>query len=134
MEIGSYNENKSEKREKQKVCLFIDDGKLFLDSLERFFSDKKNVFFAECHSKEEALAAILKHRPNIVFIDNDLSGKNQNDGIEVIDSLRGKDIRFYSITSSNEREILNEYAKRGVEVLGKSNIVRLIEIIESKDE
>jgi len=129
MKFSNFKENKREKQEKEKVYLFIDDNANFLNSLSLIFN-KKNIFFEECHSKEEALNAIYKINPDVVFLDNNLSREDTNDGLAVVDSLKGSKIKFYSITFSTDEYLLNEYRKRGVEILGKLNLEKIKKVIE----
>jgi two-component SAPR family response regulator len=129
MKFSNFKENKREKQEKEKVYLFIDDNANFLNSLSLIFN-KKNIFFEECHSKEEALNAIYKINPDVVFLDNNLSREDTNDGLAVVDSLKGSKIKFYSITFSTDEYLLNEYRKRGVEILGKLNLEKIRKVIE----
>ena len=125
----SKKDNKVEKREQQKIYLFIDDNANILNSLKLFF-EKENVFFTECHSAQEALAAISRYQPDVVLIDNSFSEENKNDGLEVIDALKDSNIKFYSITATSNKEVLGEYQKRGIRVLGKSNINEIKKILE----
>lgn len=125
---------KIEQEEKIKKFLFIDDNQLFLESIKRFFGEIKNVelIFSECHSKEDALQAIKKVLPDVIFLDNDLQGKGNNDGIEVIDALKKENIttKIYSITSSQDPSVIEEYKKRNIEIVGKSKILNIFTKIE----
>jgi CheY-like chemotaxis protein len=124
-----------EQEEKEKKFLFIDDNKAFLESLQRFFSSGENQFpfllFEECHSVKEAINAVFKHHPDVLFIDNDLEGMGNNDGIEVIDEIKNKglNIKVYSITGSTDKNILSEYEKRNIEIASKFKIFDILNAI-----
>lgn len=106
--------------------LFIDDNKEWLEYLQillEMLFQNQNFVFAECHSTEEALCAISKHHPDVIFLDHHLTTTG-NEGIEVVDQLRqeqGEKIKIYSTTS--DESIVFEYQKRGIERISKDNLV-----------
>jgi len=109
-----------------KKFLFIDDDQQWLASLRRVFRKKDNVFFAECHSVQEALEAVATHQPDILFLDHSLT-EGGDEGLDVVKELQGSGIIIYSTTAYTH--LADVYAKYGVEVVGKMNLVRIKEII-----
>lgn len=111
-----------------KKFLFIDDNAELLESLQRCFTDNPNVMFAECHSVEEALQVIRKCKPDVIFLDHELTERG-NEGLEIADSVQG--IKIYSTTARSDLE--PKYEKRGIERLGKPfDLAKLRFIIESQ--
>jgi len=118
----------TEKREtepKTKKCLFIDDNGEILASLKRRFGDKSNVFFAECHSVEEALRANEEYNPDVIFLDHQLT-EDGDEGFEIADRIKGK--KIYSTTS--DRQLADDYKDFGIEYVGKTDLAALRSIIE----
>jgi CheY-like chemotaxis protein len=118
--------------EGKKSILFIDDSPLILRTFERLFGHIENVYFAECHSADEALSEINKINPQIVFLDHSLSNSNGNEGLMIVDKISGSRT-IYSTTETTDPEILTEYEKRGIQCIGK-RIEKLKRIIESLND
>jgi CheY-like chemotaxis protein len=111
---------------KKKKYLFIDDNGAWLSSIKRALR-KENVMFEECHSVEEAIRAIEQSQPDVLFLDNSLSEEG-NEGLKIVEKLRGSGIVIYSITA--DESLREKYSKLGVEVIGKSNLGRIRELIK----
>lgn len=109
--------------------LFVDDNAEMLSSLRRAFSKNQNVAFAECHSVEDALRAIAEHLPDVIFLDHCLTDDG-NEGLEIADQVKKKNVKIFSTTRCDS--IIPEYQKRGIENVGKSNIVKLKSIITAQ--
>jgi len=105
--------------------LFIDDNKDWLSSIKRFFRGKDNVFFAECHSAQEALDAVANIQPNIIFLDHSLT-EGGNEGLEIVKALQGSGVKIYSTTAA--KELADLYAQYGIEWVGK-DIFKIRKII-----
>jgi len=103
--------------------LFIDDRGAILGSLQVAFSDQ-DVAFAECHSVEDALQAIEKYQPEVIFLDHSLT-EGGDEGLEIADQIEG--IKIYSTTTNNR--ITPEYQKRGIENVDKSDLEKFGSII-----
>ena len=108
-------------------ALLIDDSSDVIKFFKRALKGIREIVFAECHSVEEALEAIKKEDPLIIFLDNSLCGGNE--GLEIADRVSGKII--YSITGSTDEQVLNEYTRRKIEVIGKVDYERIIKILSS---
>ncbi len=100
--------------------LIIDDHDSIIRSLRRYFEGRDNVVVAECHSVEEALAAITEHNPDVIFLDHCLSG-GKGEGLEITDWIRKNrpGIKIYSTTNNDSLPLYRAYAERGIEIIGK---------------
>ncbi len=114
-----------------KTILFIDDDEAVVRSLENVYHDYKNVRVVRCLTVKEALNAILEHRPDIIFLDHEFTRRG-DEGLEVVRELRssGNPALIYSTTMTHRDEVLTEYEKLGIELVGKTNLERIREIIE----
>ena len=131
---------KNGQENKEKVAtkfLFIDDNIGLLRGLQRAFAQNPNVIFAECRSVEDAFRAIAEHQPGIVFLDHHLSDFG-DEGFEVAekinqniaDSALAKRVKIYSTTS--DTVAAQEYQKRGIENIRKSDLEKFKAIIAAK--
>ncbi|MFA6428642.1 MAG: hypothetical protein WCW02_03840 [Candidatus Buchananbacteria bacterium] len=125
-EPGTIEERTStDYRNKLSKALFIDDKGDYLASLARAFRDESGVVFAECHNVEEALAAVDKHLPKVLFLDHNLSGDSGDEGFEIAEALQGKGITIYSTSAYKQPR----YEAMGVAYLGKATLKEYREII-----
>jgi len=115
------------------VCLFIDDDLSILRSLKMWFFGKNDVFFEECHSTKEAIAAIEKIKPNVLFLDHSLTGSSGNQGFEVVKHLNNledgnilKNLRIYSITENRSEDVRKWYISNDVAMIGKLGTAPII--------
>ncbi len=106
--------------------LFINDNAGLLGSWKAFF-DNSNVAFAECHSVKDALRAIAKHKPDVIFLDNSLT-EYGDEGLEIADRVKG--VKIYSTTTNDS--IMPEYQKRGIKNVSKMDLNKLKSIITGK--
>ncbi len=106
--------------------LFIDDSREWLASMRRFFRKKDNVFFAECHSVKEALDAVEKIQPNVLFLDHSLT-EGGDEGLEIVKALQGSGVKIYSTTAA--RDLADIYAQYGIEVVGKLDLLKIKSLI-----
>ena len=67
--------------------LWINDNAQLLSSLQMAFTDFPTVEFAECHSTKDAFSALSLLRPEVVFLDHQLS-PDGNEGLEIVDRAR----------------------------------------------
>ena len=65
----------------------------------RAFAKNSNAIFAECHSVEDAIDAINTHKPDIVFLDHNLS-EYGDDGLTIVDRIACTGVQVYSITNN----------------------------------
>ncbi len=110
-------------------ALYIDDSKSLIESAGRAFLGNKNILFVECHNVEEALKAIKKNKPSIIFLDHSLSDDG-SEGLKIADKIKGEDIKIYSTTSNSG--VASEYEKRGIEKIGKTDILKIKSIVEEE--
>ncbi|MFA6339244.1 MAG: response regulator [Candidatus Paceibacterota bacterium] len=126
--MEGYSIEQEQDKEKNKViALYIDDSKEIIRLLKHIWGDNQNVDFIECYSVEDALKAIENKNPNIVFIDNSLSGSDTNEGLEIADRIKGKGIKIYSTTDNDS--VALEYEKRGIEKVDKTDTHRIKSIV-----
>lgn len=79
-----------------KKYLFIDDNKEWLASIQRALRGKDNVLFAECHRAQEALDAVAKIQPDVIFLDHSLT-EGGDEGLEIVKALQGSGVKIYSL-------------------------------------
>ena len=107
--------------------LFIDDNPVWLDAIERYFRDNPNVIFAECHTVKEALAAITKHRPDVIFLDHSLT-EGGGEGLEIAKQIKG--VKIYSTTA--DPSVLPAYQKLGIEHVDKWDLKKMKSLVARK--
>lgn len=87
------------------TSVLIDDDSQALDILEVLLQDIEGMEIkSKCNKSTEALPCIIKHKPDIIFLDIDMPEK---DGIELAKDIRDKDIdtSIVFITAYNEHAI-----------------------------
>ena len=66
-------------------CLIIDDERLARQELRRILENHKNIeILDECGDPEEAITKIEELKPDLIFLDIQMPGKN---GFEVLEDL-----------------------------------------------
>lgn len=66
-------------------CLVIDDERLARQELKRILTNHKTIeVIGECSSADEAIDAIEEHKPDLVFLDIQMPGKN---GFSVLEEI-----------------------------------------------
>lgn len=93
------NENRIEKEPKLKA-LYIDNEKPMVDLIKFTLGNRKDIISIVCNTVEEALDAIYKYNPDILFLDNFL--KIGNEGVEVVNKIKDKNIEIYSLSSNSK--------------------------------
>lgn len=121
---------KNMKQEEPSKFLFIDDSGGWLAAMGRALHQNQNVFFAECCSVEEALRAIEERKPDVVFLDHNLSASG-GDGFAVLDGITNKNIKVYSTTSDSF--VAQEYLKRGIGHVNKRDLAGFKSIISGHE-
>ena len=93
----------------KKKILLVDDEKGITDSLKSFFQNR-GFYVTTAESGEEALGAIEKDKPNIVFLDIKMKGM---DGLQTLEAIKKADsaIKVIMLTVLEDKEIV-EKAKR----------------------
>ncbi len=99
--------------------MFIDDNGEWLGTIERCFRGK-DVVMAECHSLQEAIEAIETYKPDVIFLDHQLT-EDGNEGFKIAEVVAGK-VKIYSTTDSNSAA--REYEKRGIEHIKKYDLLK----------
>ncbi len=107
------------------ICLVIDDSKPFLTAIASCFKSNPAVITAVCASVEQAISAIEAHAPSAVFLDHSLT-EGGSEGFEILDWIEANrpKIKVISITSRTD-DVLSEYVRRHVPVIGKSDLAAL---------
>lgn len=121
---------KNMKQEEPSRFLFIDDSGSWLAAMGRALHENKNVFFTECTSAEDALRAIDEHKPDVVFLDHNLSAIG-GDGFAVLDGITDKNIKVYSTTSDSF--VAQEYLRRGIGHVNKRDLAGFKSIISGHE-
>lgn len=112
-----------------KKALYIDDEGFIIRLLKRAFGDNNpNIVIVECHTVEEAMQAIDKEKPNVIFLDNDLT-RGGNEGLKIADWV--KDVKIYSTTGNVSDEVISEYERRGIEIIKKADLDKIKSILAS---
>ncbi len=98
--------------------LFIDDNDDWLRAIGAAFKKSGDIVTAECHSVGEALAAIRKHQPEVLFLDHHLTDYGE-EGYEIARTALANHIKVYS-TTSNDR-VADTYAEMGITYISKTS-------------
>ncbi len=100
--------------------LFIDDDRNILGMMEEIITAPVGVkmVFSECHSVADALGAVDREKPDIIFLDNSLS-KGHDEGIDVVKALAGKSMKIFTTTS--DPNIEEVYRLMGIPRVEKSD-------------
>lgn len=98
--------------------LFIDDNAEYLRSIGAALKKSGDIATAECHSVGEALAAIRKHQPNVLFLDHHLTDYGE-EGYEIARAALANAIKVYSTTSNNR--VASTYAEMGITCISKTS-------------
>ena len=126
-------ESSQESREKPKpkALLVDDDGDLIYMMAERLDTTGCDVIAAECHSLEDVRKAVEDNRPDIVFLDHNLSGVSSGEGIVIAKEIMTKfpKTKIYSTTSS--AEAVPDYEVLNIEHVGKSDRIKIESILEA---
>lgn len=96
--------------------VFINDNSEWLASLKMALGNSYDIEFVECHSVDDGLNAMRKHRPQVVFLDHKLTPAG-NEGLEIVDQKRDPhsgipSVVFYSTTTLET--VVPEYEKRRI--------------------
>ena len=126
---NKQNEQGSSREDAPKKFLFIDDSEAWLSAMRRAFFNNPGVKFAECHSVDEAINAINTHKPDVVFLDHNLS-EYGDDGLTIVDRIAGTGVHICSTTSDSF--VAEEYKKRGIEHISKRDFQGFQLIISEK--
>ncbi len=114
-----------------KRFLFIDDSAAFLNAMRSVFKDNPNVFYAECGNITMARESIERHKPDVLFLDHNLSPDGE-EGFEIAVGLQaeGSTMKIYSTTDAKNVAIITQYGNIGIVVLGKISIHPFINLID----
>lgn len=93
--------------------LMVDDEKGITDALKSFF-EHRGFSVNTASNGEEALKAIKKDKPSIVFLDITMKGMS---GLEVLAKTKGMDksIKVIMLTVHNEKEIVERAKELGAD-------------------
>lgn len=93
--------------------LIVDDEKGITDSLKDFFAHR-GFTVKTANSGEEALSAVKRDRPDIVFLDIRMRGMG---GLEVLAEIKKKDkaIKVIMLTIHEEKEIMDRAKDLGAD-------------------
>ncbi len=105
--------------------LVVDDNAALVDGINSFFPKRGEARVAAecCRSFAEAIMAIGRHHPTIILLDDDL-GKPR-DGLEIAEGLKEQNpdrYEIFSITGTQNQDILDGYKDLGVPILKKEEV------------
>lgn len=94
--------------------VLADDHPILLSGLEALLQRERDLkVLARCHDGGEALRLVMKHRPDIVILDQNMPGMN---GLDVLRELHGKKLptRVVLLAAELQEEELVEAMRLGV--------------------
>lgn len=119
-----------------KLIFFVDDDKMIINLLEYTFQSRQQYEVMSFESGEECLQA-LSRKPDIIVLDHQLSGVDENrmDGLETLEKIKdyNRDIPVIVLTGFGTDELYQRFIKKGAEkFLTKDDyfIDSLIDIID----
>ena len=80
--------------------LLIDDNPDFCVSMKEFFSAQEDVAVRRCTSVAEGLSAIDEVRPDVIFLDGDLTRLGA-EGLEIAEKIHPR-VKIYTTTSRED--------------------------------
>ena len=87
----------------KKTILLVDDAAVQLRSMESILKDKYNVMLAE--SGDDAIEAVKEVRPDLVFLDYDMPGRDGRATLELLrNEENGKDVPVVFVTGVRQKE------------------------------
>lgn len=122
--------NNFESTEKiKRRCLLIDDHPAIVEALNEMFSDA-DFLAVKCQSVEEALQAIKKYSPKIIFLDHSLT-PGGGEGLEIARLVKEMfpEITIYSSTTNYSVQGL--YKKMGIAHIDKNDGKGLRAVIDN---
>ncbi|MEP6491177.1 MAG: LytTR family DNA-binding domain-containing protein [bacterium] len=97
--------------------VIVDDERVARARLRRLLSNETDVqIVAECADGRSAVAAILEHRPDLVFLDIQMPELN---GFQVLDTLPGDAIPNFIFVTAYEQYALDAFAVEALDYLLK---------------
>ena len=118
-----------ERRERKTRALFINDNNDWLRAMGRAFRASPDVVMAECHSVEEAIAAIEAHQPAVVFLDHQLT-EGGHEGFDIIERVKDQGIKIISTTG--DLVTAEEYRRQGVDHIAPYDLEALRAALEEQ--
>ena len=115
--------------------LFIDDSAEYLRSVNvslGYSLKGHQIITAECHGVGEAVEAIRRAVPDVVFLDHHLTDEDAPDGIMVLDRLGEISARIFSTTS--DPRFRAEYQQRGIVSVRKGDLAAIREAVKGIQE
>jgi len=106
--------------------MFVNDNDEYLRTLSRVFRDHDNVILAECHSVDEAMEAIYKRQPDILFLDHSLT-EGGDEGLEIARRVKG--VKIYSTTARNDVDVTADYLMMGIDHIKPTDLTAIRSII-----
>lgn len=113
-----------------KKVLFIDDDEHILKALNRYLNScaQSELHFEKCTDKEQAINAIKKIQPDLIFLDHNLSRGMKEEGLEIMQFI-AENISCEVVSMSSEQEYGVKYQKYGVEWIRKGEARKIEEKI-----
>lgn len=113
------------------TLVLADDHPIILEGLEQLFSrDKEFQVLASCNSGEDAIAAVRKHRPDVIVLDVKMPNGN---GLDVLRQIHDEHLptRVILLTASMQEDEVIQAMESGVWglVLKESAAVSLVDSV-----
>lgn len=113
------------------TLVLADDHPIILEGLEQLFSrDKEFQVLASCNSGEDAIAAVRKHRPDVIVLDVKMPNGN---GLDVLKQIHDEHLptRVILLTASMQEDEVIQAMESGVWglVLKESAAVSLVDSV-----
>jgi two-component system, NarL family, nitrate/nitrite response regulator NarL len=113
------------------TLVLADDHPIILEGLEQLFSrDKEFAVLASCNSGEDAIAAVRKHRPDVIVLDVKMPN---GDGLSVLKRIHDEHLptRVILLTASMQEDEVIQAMESGVWglVLKESAAVSLVDSV-----
>ena len=116
-------------------AIFIDDDRLLLETWETIFENRDVshlIAFVHSTNVEEALNAIRRHNPEVIFLDHELTHRG-NEGLEIVDRLKRNGDAVRIVSSTSRQDVFESYKALGVEEhVEKRDNKKMLEIILGK--
>lgn len=113
--------------------LFINDQPAMYEVLQLFFQDRNDIAYAECHSVDEALTALMSHQPNLVFLDHALT-RDGEEGWQIFTWICRHLPQATVITTTYNVAARERYQAAGVRYLDLADLDGVKAAVEAGDQ
>jgi two-component SAPR family response regulator len=117
---------------KMKKVLFIDDDEHILKALYRVLDDnvETELHFKKCTDIEQACGVVDEVKPDLIFLDHNLSREMNGEGLEIAQYILEKHTNCQVISITSDRKYAEKYQKFGVKWIRKNEAKKIQEKID----